>query len=120
MFWIKLFCSFKMYEVLFEAYPQAALGIYMLLVLQQDGLLNWISIVISLVSLVYGQADSVTYEKFDHNAPFSKVIYSGLSGVIDTFFRVIFISFFASLSSPYFLFLFPPIYISSHSTFSSL
>ena len=83
----------------------------MVLVLQQDELFNWISIVISLVSLVYGLAESVTYEKFDHHAPFSKVIFSGLSGVIDTFFRVIFISFFASLSSPYSLFLFPIIYI---------
>ena len=111
MIWIKLFCSYKLYEVLCEAFPQAVLGIYMLLVLQQDGLLNWMSIIISLVSLVYGLADSVTYQKFDHNAPFSKVIYSGLSGVIDTFFRVIFISFFASLSSPYSLFLFTIIYI---------
>ena len=120
MIWIKLFCSFKLYEVLCEAYPQAVLGIYMLLVLQQDELLNWISIVISLVSLVYGQADSVTYEKFDHNAPFSKIIYSGLSGVIDTFFRVIFISFFSSLSSPYSLFLFPLIYIFTFYLFISI
>ena len=45
------------------------------------------------------------------NTPFSKVVYSGLSGMIDTAFRVLFISFFASLTSPYTLFLLPISYI---------
>ena len=69
------------------------------------------SISISVVSLIYGVAESVTLNKIFHTAPFQKVIFSGLSGIIDTSFRVLFISFFASLSSPYSLFLLPMIYI---------
>ena len=84
----------------------------MVLVLQQDELLNYLSITISLVSLVYGIAQSVTFNKFeDVTAPLSKVVLSGLSGIIDTAFRVIFISFFASITSPYALFLIPITYI---------
>ena len=84
----------------------------MVLVLQQDQLLNYLSITISLASLVYGIAESVTFRKFlDVTTPFSKVVLSGLSGIVDTAFRVIFISFFASITSPYALFLFPIMYV---------
>ena len=84
----------------------------MVLVLQQDQLLNYLSITVSLVSLVFGIADVVTLAKFqDVTTPFSKVVLSGLSGIVDTAFRVIFISFFASITSPYALFLFPITYV---------
>ena len=57
-------------------------------------------------------AESVTYSKFeDVTTPFSKVVLSGLSGIVDTAFRVIFISFFASITSPYALFLIPIAYV---------
>ena len=79
--------------------------------LQQDELLNYLSITISLVSLVYGVAESITWSKFGITAPFSKVVFSGLSGIVDTAFRVIFISFFASITSPYALFLIPITYV---------
>ena len=107
---VNSFCRFKFFEVLGEAFPQSVLGIYMVLVLQQDEPLNYLSISISLVSLIYGIAESITYQKFDHRAPFSKIVLSGLSGIVDTAFRVLFISFFASLSSPYSMFLLPMIY----------
>ena len=83
----------------------------MMFVLQQDEVLNYISIAISSCSLVYGTSESVTFAKFDETAPFSKVIFSGLSGIIDNFFRILFISFFASLSSPYCLLLIPITYV---------
>ena len=103
----------KLFEVLLEAFPQSILGIYMVLVLQQQEFLNYLSICISLLSLIYGIAETVTYKKFeDVNTPFQKVVLSGLSGIIDTSFRVLFISFFVSLSSPYTLFIIPAIYIS--------
>jgi hypothetical protein len=69
------------------------------------------SISISVVSLIYGVAESVTFAKFGETAPFLKVILSGLSGIIDTSFRVLFISVFSSFSSPYSLFIIPIIYI---------
>ena len=100
-----------MFEILFEAFPQATLGLYMMFVLQQEQLLNYLSIGISSLSLIYGMAETVTYQKFDATAPFSKVIFSGLSGIIDNFFRILFISFFASLSSAYCLLLIPITYI---------
>ena len=104
----------KLFEVLLEAFPQSILGIYMVLVLQQQEFLNYLSICISLLSLIYGIAESVTFLKFqDVNTPFLKVVLSGLSGIIDTSFRVLFISFYASLSSPYVLFIIPTIYIST-------
>ena len=84
----------------------------MVLVLQQDELLNYLSITISLASLVYGIAEAVTFSKFDDvTTPFSKVVLSCLSGIVDTAFRVIFISFFASKTSPYVLFLIPIAYV---------
>ena len=100
-----------MLEVLFEAFPQSVLQIYMVLVLQQQEILNWMSISISVVSLIYGVAESVTLRKFGHTAPFLKVVLSGLAGIIDTSFRVLFISYFSSISSPYSLFIIPIIYI---------
>ena len=83
----------------------------MVLVLQQQEILNWMSISISVVSLIYGVAETVAFQKFGKTAPFLKVVLSGLSGIIDTSFRVLFISYFSSLSSPYSLFLIPIIYI---------
>ena len=109
--WVKLFYRVKYFEVLCEAFPQSVLGIYMVLVLQQDELLNYLSITISLVSLVCGIAESATWSKFGITAPFSKVFCSGLSGIVDTAFRVIFISLFASKTSPYALFLIPIAYV---------
>merc|ERR1719362_793977 len=102
---------YKFYEVLCEAFPQSILGIYMVLVLQQQEILNWMSISISVVSLIYGVAETVTFNKFNETAPFLKVVLSGLSGIIDTSFRVLFISYFSSLSSPYSLLIIPLIYI---------
>ena len=88
-------------EVLFEAFPMATLGLYMAFVIQQVEILNIVSITISLMSLVFGNAISVTFNKFDTQAPASKFILSFLSGIIDSVFRVLFISFFASLTSPW-------------------
>ena len=88
------------------------MGLYMMFVLQQEELLNYLSIAISSASLIYGTAESVTVKKFGATtAPFSKVIFSGLSGIIDNSFRILFISFFASLSSPYCLLLIPITYV---------
>jgi len=88
-------------EVLFEAFPMATLGLYMAFVIQQVEILNIVSITISLMSLIFGNAISVTFNKFDTEAPASKFIFSFLSGIIDSVFRVVFISFFASLTSPW-------------------
>ena len=111
MIWVKLFYSAKFFEVLCEAFPQSVLGIYMVLVLQQQEILNWMSISISVVSLIYGVAESVTTNTFGATAPFLKVVLSSLSGIIDTSFRVLFISYFSSLSSSYSLFFIPMVYI---------
>ena len=79
----------------------ATLGLYMAFVIQQVEILNIVSITISLMSLIFGNAISVTFNKFDTEAPASKFIFSFLSGIIDSVFRVVFISFFASLTSPW-------------------
>ena len=79
----------------------ATLGLYMAFVIQQVEILNIVSITISLISLIFGNAISVTFNKFDTEAPASKFILSFLSGIIDSIFRVLFISFFASLTSPW-------------------
>ena len=103
----------KLYEVLWEAFPQACLGLYMMLNLGQDETINYISVTLSVLGVVYGTADSVTFEKYNHTAPFSKVIFSSLSGFIDSSFRILFISFFAAISSPYCLILIPFLYVTS-------
>ena len=96
-----LYSRARFIEVLFEAFPMATLGIYMAFVIQQVETLNIVSITISLMSLIFGNAISVTFNKFDTEAPASKFILSFLSGIIDSTFRVLFISFFASLTSPW-------------------
>ena len=85
----------------------------MMLNLQQDETINYISVTLSVLSVVYGTADSVTFEKYDHKAPFSKVVFSSLSGFIDSSFRILFISFFAAINSPYCLILIPFVYVTS-------
>ena len=96
-----LYSRARFIEVLFEAFPMATLGLYMAFVIQQVEILNIASITISLMSLIFGNAVSVTFNKFDIEAPASKFIFSFLSGIIDSVFRVVFISFFASLTSPW-------------------
>ena len=96
-----LYSRARFIEVLFEAFPMATLGLYMAFVIQQVEILNIVSITISVMSLIFGNAISVTFNKFDTEAPASKFILSFLSGIIDSVFRVIFISFFASLTSPW-------------------
>ena len=96
-----LYSRARFIEVLFEAFPMATLGLYMAFVIQQVEALNIVSITISVMSLIFGNAISVTFNKFDTEAPASKFILSFLSGIIDPVFRVLFISFFASLTSPW-------------------
>ena len=85
----------------------------MMLNLGQDHLENDISIAMSSLSLVYGTAETVTFQKYNHIAPFSKVIFSSLSGLIDSIFRVLFMSFFAAINSPFCLILIPFLYVTS-------
>ena len=99
-----------MFEVLAEAFPQATLGLYRMMVLRQTEILNCISVTLSSLSLIYGIADSVTYWKFDETAPFSKVVFSFLSGIIDTLFRLLLISFISSIFGFQFLVLIPVMY----------
>ena len=101
IFCFYLYSRARFIEVLFEAFPMATLGLYMAFVIQQVEILNIVSITISLMSLIFGNAISVTFNKFDTEAPASKFIFSFLSGIIDSVFRVVFISFFASLTSPW-------------------
>ena len=77
------------------------MGLYMAFVIQQVEILNIVTITTSLMSLVGGNALLGTFNKFDTEAPTSKFIFNFLSGIIDSVFRVLFISFFASLTSPF-------------------
>ena len=85
----------------------------MMLNLGQDDVMNKISIAMSSFSLVYGTAETVTFRKYNQIAPFSKVIFSCLSGLIDSIFRVLSLSFFAAITSPVCLILSPFLYVTS-------
>ena len=88
-------------EVYLEVFPSVIFQTYMVFVLQQDGLVNYISILSSITQLLIGSMGVVTYLKHGQFVPMKKSVYCLLSAFIDIIFRIIFISFFSSLYSPY-------------------
>ena len=88
-------------EVYLEVFPSVIFQTYMVFVLQQDGLVNYISIFSSITQLLTGSMGVVTYLKHGQFVPMKKSVYCFLSSFIDIIFRIIFISFFSSLYSPY-------------------
>ena len=100
--YIYLFCfSTMILEVYLEVFPSVIFQTYMVFVLQQDGLVNYISILSSITQLLIGSMGVVTYLKHGQFVPMKKSFYCLLSAFIDIIFRIIFISFFSSLYSPY-------------------
>ena len=92
-------CFFRaiILEVIFGAFPGAIFQTYMIFVLQQDELDNFVSIISSMKEVIMGFASVVIFEKFGVNVPGSKLIWASLAGFIDVAFRILFISFFSSL-----------------------
>ena len=98
-------------EVIFGAFPGAIFQTYMVFVLQQDELDNFVSIISSMKEVIMGFASVVIFEKFGVNVPGSKLIWASLAGFIDVAFRILFISFFSSIFEPYYALLIIPMYI---------
>ena len=88
-------------EVYWEVFPSVIFQTYMVFVLQQDGLVNYISILSSITQMLIGSMGVVTYLKHGQFVPMKKSVYCFLSSFIDIVFRIMFISFFSSLYSPY-------------------
>ena len=99
-----------MLELNFQVFPSAIFQIYMVFVLQQDGLEYYVSILSSLIGVVMGVSGAVIYSRKGQSLSIKKKICCGLSACTDIIFRILFISFFSSLYSPYALLAIPLIY----------
>ena len=103
-----------MLELNFQVFPSAIFQIYMVFVLQQDGLEYYVSILSSLIGVVMGASGAVIYSRKGQSLSIKKKIccylWCYLSACTDIIFRILFISFFSSLYSPYASLAIPLIY----------
>ena len=103
-----------MLELNFQVFPSAIFQIYMVFVLQQDGLEYYISILSSLIGVIMGASGAVIYSRKGQSLSIKKKIccylWCYLSACTDIIFRILFISFFSSLYSPYASLAIPLIY----------
>ena len=99
-----------MLELNFQVFPSAIFQIYMVFVLQQDGLEYYVSILSSLIGVVMGASGAVIYSRKGQSLTIKKRICCYLSACTDIIFRILFISFFSSLYSPYASLAIPLIY----------
>ena len=88
-------------EVNSQVFPSAIFQLYMVFVLQQDRLEYYISILSSLIGVIMGTSAAVIYSKHEQSFPMKKRIFCYLSACTDITFRILFISFFSSMYSPY-------------------
>ena len=102
--------SVKSVEISFESYPQLILGTFIVIGLQIDNTLNYVSCVVSALSVVYGFAEVVVL--FSHaktQYPFVLTVLGALSTMLDSLLRAFFMSYILSIIKAYALIL-PPIY----------
>ena len=102
--------SLKSVEISFESYPQLILGTFIVIGLQIDNTLNYVSCVVSALSVVYGFAEVVVL--FSHQKvqyPFVLTVLGALSTILDSLLRAFFMSYILSIIKAYALIL-PPIY----------
>ena len=102
--------SLKSVEISFESYPQLILGTFIVIGLQIDNTLNYVSCVVSALSVVYGFAEVVVL--FSHGKPqypFVLTVLGALSTMLDSLLRAFFMSYILSIIKAYALIL-PPIY----------
>ena len=69
--------------MIFGAFPGAIFQVYMIFVLQQDELDNFVSIISSMKEVTVGFASVAIFEKFGLYFPGSKLIWASLAGFID-------------------------------------
>ena len=102
--------SAKAIEICFESYPQLILGTFIVIGLQIDNPLNYVSCVVSGLSVVYGFSDVVVIYSFGKmQFPFMLTVLGMLSTMIDSLMRAFFMSYILSIIKAYALVL-PLIY----------
>ena len=85
---------FKFFEIFFESYPQAIISLFIVLRLNLSEFKYIASIVISFCSLLFGVADTITFNMFGDS--FIKVVWCMLSLFVDCLFRALFFSFLSA------------------------
>ena len=84
----------KFFEIFFESYPQAIISLFIVLRLNLSELKYIASIIISFCSLLFGVADTITFNKFGDS--FTKVVWCMMSLFVDCLFRALFFSFLSA------------------------
>ena len=95
----------------FESYPQLILGTYIIIGLQINQTMNYLSCSISAASAVYGFGDMLAFfaNDQDSGAPLILTVWGVLATTVDTMLRALFMSYLFSIIKA-FAFIILPIY----------
>ena len=95
----------------FESYPQLILGTYIIIGLQINQTMNYLSCSISAASAVYGFGDMLAFfaNDQDSGAPLILTVWGVLATAVDTMLRALFMSYLFSILKA-FAFIILPIY----------
>ena len=111
----------KSFEVVFESFPQLIFNLYIIMDLQIfDRPLNLASAAISLLSIIYGISDVISFNHYNMTnenltdskyveVPLSKFLWAVFSVIIDITFRTLCIAYLF-LIFRFYMFLFPLFY----------
>jgi len=101
----------KSVEMSFESFPQLILGIFIIIGLQINNSLNFVSCGISALSVVYGFGEIVVLIIYNFKtAPFKLTVVGMLSTVLDSLLRAFFMAYILSIIKAYALII-PPTYV---------
>ena len=77
----------KTIEVAFESFPQVLFNLFIIMSLQRNELLNWVSTSVSFLSVLYGVSDSIAFIKYlDDDVPVMSVVWAVLAAFLDVTF----------------------------------
>jgi len=95
--------TIKSIEMGLESYPQLILGVYIVMGLQIDQLLNYFSCFVSAASVVFGMGDMLAFLANDNEAgaPFVQTLLGMLATFIDTLFRAFFMAYLFCIFKAY-------------------
>jgi len=92
---------FKTTEVAFESFPQLLSNLFIIMSLQKNEPLNWISTSASFASVLYGVSDYIASFKHGIDVPFMKVVWAVLAAFLDVTFGLFLTAYIFTLYKAY-------------------
>ena len=91
----------KTTEVVLESFPQLLLNLFIIMSLQINEPLNWVSTSASFVSVLYGVSVSIASFKHGNNVPVMSVVWAVLASFLDVSFGLFLTAYIFSLYKAY-------------------